>query len=101
MELQQSWYLTLPEDNNIIRMKQGGGIDMHKTDFLFAQPGFIRGMGRALDLGSTKNVYNGSSSADEADFRALKSDWTIVGDDIRRASHQHGRKKAKREKVTL
>ena len=72
---------------------------MHKTDFLFAQPGFIRGMGRALDLGSTKNVYNGSSSADEADFRALKSDWTIVGDDIRRASHQHGRKKLSEKKL--
>lgn len=68
---------------------------MHKTDFLFAQPSFLRGMGKALDLRSTRNVYNDSSSDQEADYKALKSDWIIIGDDIRRAAEQYGRKEAK------
>lgn len=65
---------------------------MSKTDFLFAQPGFIRGMGKSLDLWSTRNIYNSSSSDTEADYKALKSDWIIVGDDIRRAATRYGRK---------
>ena len=49
---------------------------------LFATPSLIRGAARVLDLGSTFDVYNESASAEEADYRALQSDWQQVGLDI-------------------
>lgn len=58
---------------------------MFCTDFLFAQPNFFRGFGKVLDLGSTRNVYNTSQSGQEADFKALQSDWMMIGNDIRKA----------------
>jgi hypothetical protein len=53
------------------------------TDFLFAMPSFVRGMGRVIDLGDTMTQYNNSSTPEEADVRALCSDWSIVGAEIR------------------
>lgn len=55
------------------------------TDYLFAHPGFLCGMARALDLGDTLTEYNRSLSEEEADFIAMESDWMAVGDDIRNA----------------
>ena len=55
------------------------------TDFLFAQPGFLRGLAATLDMGATLSVYNESHSPSEADARALASDWSVVGEDIRTA----------------
>lgn len=58
---------------------------MNRTDFLFAQPSFVRGMGRVLDLGSTRNIYNESDAEVDADRKALQSDWNVVGDDVMKA----------------
>lgn len=58
---------------------------MNKSDFLFALPSFWGGIARTLDIGSTLNVYNESKSAEEADSRAIESDWHVTGEDIRRA----------------
>lgn len=55
------------------------------NNLLSANPSFIRGMGRVLDLGSTRDVYNTSDSPDEADFNAILSDWNTVGDDMENA----------------
>lgn len=55
------------------------------TFYLFAQPSFIEGMGRVLDLGSNLQNYNQSPTSEEADYNALLSDWLAVGDDIRSA----------------
>ena len=44
------------------------------TDFLFAMPSFISGMGRAIDLGGTMTQYNFSETPEEADTRAIFSD---------------------------
>ena len=62
------------------------------TEFLFARPSFLEGMARVLDLGGTLNEYNRSGSAEEADLRALGSDWNRVGDAIRGAMKEmsHG-----------
>lgn len=49
---------------------------------LFASPGFLRGLGRAIDLGATRNVYNDSDSPASADAQALRSDWASVGKDL-------------------
>ena len=52
------------------------------STLLFANPGFFRGLGRAIDLGATRNVYNDSDSPAAADSKALRSDWVSVGKDL-------------------
>lgn len=52
------------------------------TDFLFAQPSFLSGAARVLDLGGTFDGYNRSESEGIADYRAIQMDWRVVGRDI-------------------
>jgi predicted oxidoreductase (fatty acid repression mutant protein) len=58
---------------------------MSDSFFLFAQPSFIEGMARVLDLGNNLNVYNESPNDHIADSEALKTDWNLVGQDISKA----------------
>jgi hypothetical protein len=55
-------------------------------DFLFATPGFLKDMGRAIDFGDTMTQYNRSESSEAADLRALKNDWAVIGNDIKQAA---------------
>ena len=55
------------------------------SDFLFARPSFIAGLGATIDLGGTMEIFNESPSPEEADFLALRSDWRAVGQDIQNA----------------
>ena len=52
------------------------------SSFLFAEPSFVEGMSRVLDLGGTLNVYNVSPTGKQADSRALYADWRAVGQAI-------------------
>lgn len=52
---------------------------------LFAQPSFLEGLARAVDIGDTLTVYNNSESGAEADRHALRSDWQAVGQDLKQA----------------
>jgi hypothetical protein len=52
------------------------------TDSLFARPSFWSGFGRLLDLWGKYDDYNTSRSTEEADMRALYSDWRITGQDV-------------------
>ena len=52
------------------------------TDFLFANPSTLSGAGRVIDLMGTFDRYNRSASPQEADARALFSDWLAVGRDL-------------------
>lgn len=52
------------------------------TLFLTACPNFLLGLATAFDIGGTLVEYNVSISPQEADFRAIASDWAIVGQDI-------------------
>lgn len=54
-----------------------------RTGFLYARPSFIEGVARLMDVGGTLNEYNRSASDEQADARALRSDWYAVGDDLR------------------
>ncbi|MBQ3275030.1 hypothetical protein IJH46_01250 [Candidatus Saccharibacteria bacterium] len=54
------------------------------TDFLFAKPNFVRGAGSAIDL-LGKKYYNESINEDEADARAIFSDWCMIGKDLSEA----------------
>lgn len=66
---------------------------MGRTDFLFAQPSFLIGLARSVDIGGTLSAhsYSESLSPTEADARALESDWAVVGQDMREgiASVEH------------
>lgn len=67
---------------------------MYSTDFLVAKKGFISGMSRVLDLSSAKNKksYNTSLSVEEADRKALKNDWLMVGQDLYGAMNEFEQK---------
>ncbi|MCL4549777.1 MAG: hypothetical protein M1495_14540 [Bacteroidetes bacterium] len=55
---------------------------MSETFLLFAEPSFIEGMSRVLDLGNTLREYNESLSPKEADSQAIFADWSAIGRDI-------------------
>lgn len=52
------------------------------SSFIFARPSAIEGAARTLDLGGTFQEYNYSTSAQEADAKALYADWRAIGDDL-------------------
>lgn len=49
---------------------------------LFAEPSFVEGMSRVLDVGCTIQEYNTSETENKADIEALKNDWRAVGEDL-------------------
>lgn len=58
------------------------------SDFLFARNSFLVGAGSAFDLWGDYFLYNKSSDGNEADARAIASDWRAVGKDIRSAGKE-------------
>jgi hypothetical protein len=63
----------------------------YRTDFLVAQPNFMSGVARTLDLTGSFDSYNYSRSSHDADERALSADWQVVGQDLSRVMAEHGR----------
>ena len=61
------------------------------TGFLFSSPSWIQGVASAMDLGGTLVEYNVSKTPQEADVRAIASDWAITGKDIQRAAENFGK----------
>lgn len=61
-----------------------GGTIQYST-VLFAEPSFLEGLARLLDLGGTMTEFNGSPNGEIADVLALTADWRAVGDDLRQA----------------
>ena len=53
---------------------------MGRSDFLFPDASFAEGAGSAFDLLGSLAQYNAASDAAEADVRALRADWSAVGD---------------------
>ena len=52
------------------------------TGFLFADPSFLGGVAASVDMGGTLVEYNQSQTGQEADYRAMASDWAAVGCEI-------------------
>ena len=50
---------------------------------LYAEPTFISGMARVLDIGATLHEFNYSTTPELADIEAIRSDWEAVGNDLR------------------
>lgn len=57
--------------------------NIYSSSRLFAEPSFLEGMSRMLDLGATLQDYNISETEQEADTKALRSDWRAVGEDLK------------------
>ena len=62
--------------------------DKVQSGFLFADPSFLSGASRTLDLFGVYDHYNASETQLEADTRAIASDWLITGQDIQGAIDQ-------------
>jgi hypothetical protein len=58
---------------------------INMTDFLFARPSILEGIGRNIDLFGILNVYNTSSSGPDADKQALSNDWQAIYGDLHNA----------------
>ena len=55
------------------------------SDYLFARPGLMSGLARALDLTGTFDDYNESPNGDIADLFAMLTDWRGVDHDLLKA----------------
>jgi hypothetical protein len=55
------------------------------SDFLFARPSFLEGMGRTIDLFGVMDDYNYSETGKEADRKAIASDWNAIYGDLNSA----------------
>lgn len=73
-----------------------GGTAMSRTDFLSEKSSFIRGVAKVLDIGATNKTYNRIISTEEEDFKAISSDWEVVGNDMREALEIYGETTRKR-----
>ena len=56
--------------------------------FLGAHPSAIEGIARLMDFAGALDEYNTSRTAELADARAIRSDWMVVGQDLRDAMMQ-------------
>lgn len=61
-----------------------------KTGFLFADPSFMSGAARVIDLWGQFDDYNRSETPKEADGKAIAADWLVVGNDLQDAIEELG-----------
>ena len=53
-----------------------------RTGRLFANPSLTEGIGRAFNILGNQDIYNEDLTPQEADSKAIYSDWASVGDHI-------------------
>jgi hypothetical protein len=54
----------------------------YRTDLLFPKTGFLVGMGSVIGIGGNYFEFNYSQTDEEADSKAIESDWAMIGQDI-------------------
>ena len=64
---------------------------------LYARPSFLEGVARLFDFNGHLNQYNTSRTEEEADHKAIESDWETVGDDLRTAIEKYRREHVRGE----
>jgi hypothetical protein len=52
------------------------------TDYFFAMPSFLSGIGRSLDIGGRFDEYNFAATPEETDAIAIYTDFRAVGHDL-------------------
>lgn len=63
-----------------------------RTDFLAPRTSFLDGVGSALSIGGSYFGYSFSDTEEEADSRAIRMDWLMIGQDVYRALGKFSRK---------
>lgn len=53
-----------------------------RTDFLFPKRSFWTGFSSILDIFSQDKKFNASKSGREADIKAIRNDWEMIGQDF-------------------
>ena len=59
-----------------------------RTDFLFPKRNFWTGFSSVLSIFGDSNKFNTSKTGNEADYKALKSDWEMIGKDFENAMNE-------------
>ncbi|MBR6899837.1 MAG: hypothetical protein IKN29_06060 [Bacteroidales bacterium] len=54
----------------------------YRTDFLFANPSFMLGMGSLMGIFSEYYTFNTSETEVKADRKAMESDFAVAGSDL-------------------
>jgi hypothetical protein len=54
----------------------------YRTDYLVPASSFLIGVGSLLNFTGSYIEYNHSQTTEQADQRALRNDWNMVGQDI-------------------
>ena len=60
----------------------------YETGFLFTKSNFLKGLGSVFNLPGNYYDFNTSETPDEADEKAIMSDWENVGADLRKAKQK-------------
>lgn len=63
-------------------------INKYKTNILFSRPTIIDGVASIFNISGNYFEFNYSESAEEADSKAIESDWGVIGNDIIEAKKQ-------------
>ena len=61
----------------------------YRADFLFPANSFLIGMGNTLNIAGNYYNFNYSETGNEADSRAMESDWGIIGQDLQDVCDQN------------
>lgn len=61
-------------------------VNQFNTDFLFSTPSYLSGAANIFNIGGDFYEYNISSSQGEADCKAIRNDFNIVGSDLEKAT---------------
>lgn len=68
--------------NNLCHTTAMNTVLFNRSGRLFASPSFVEGIGRTFDLLGNQDIYNEDLTSEEADTKALFSDWASVGDHL-------------------
>jgi hypothetical protein len=60
----------------------------YKTNILFNRPGFIDGVASIFNISGNYFEFNYSEAGEEADRKAIESDWGVIGNDILEATEK-------------
>ncbi len=58
----------------------------YRTNILFHRPSFIDGIGSIFNLAGNYFEFNYYGSSEDADRKAIESDWDMVGNDIKKTT---------------
>ncbi len=78
----------------VVRLSRAFGRNRRKrarvsSTYLVANPSFLTGVARTLDLWGQLDAYNVSATTQQADALALHNDWKVVGQDLIAAAKGH------------